>query len=193
MTKPEAALEKAKAATSSSASPRALSAQEARFAEAFVRLNGDGLAALREADYKMKSADSARSFLRKLMRRPQVAQAIAAMSDGAKLVRKHREALTPDRAPDVASADEVLRCWTDLMRGVVPGDPAALRVQLRASENLARHLGLLVEKNEQAPPVIVNANAEGDGGMRVSISFVDNGRAAPELLPASIDATAEDA
>lgn len=190
MTDASEKLEKAKAATSSRATPaRAISEQEMRFASALVANGGDRLAALRESGYAVKDAATGGAMARKLLARPQVAQAIAAMTNGAQLVRKHAEALRPEDAPPVASGDEVIRFWTDVMRGTVRTDAAQLRLQLRASENLARHLGILVEKNEQAPPVIVQS---GDGGMRVAISFVDNGRAPRELLPESIDATAGD-
>lgn len=190
MTDPAEKLESAKAALRSPTPARRASEQELLFAHAYVELAGDGPAALKAAGYRMTTRESEGAMVRKLKSRPHVAQAIAEATTDPSLIRKHREALSPSHAPLVAGADEVRRFWTDVMRGTVKKDPAELRVMLRASENLARHLGILVEKNEQAPPVIVQG---GDGGMRVAISFVDNGRAPPEALPESIDASAEEA
>lgn len=183
------AFEKAKTALKSPTPERVCSEQEMRFAQAFVNLNGDGPAALKAAGYNMKNRESAAAMVRKLKQRPHVAQAIALASNGAKLVRKHREALAPENAPDVATGDEVLRFLTDVMRGVVEGDAAKVRVQLRAAEHLARHHGIIVDRNETAPVVVQTGNE--DGGVRVILKLVDNKRG-PELLEAgAIETTAE--
>jgi hypothetical protein len=185
-------LEKAKAATKPSALSRACNEQEMRFAQAFVANGGDRIAALRTAGYDPKSKASGEAFARKLLGRPHVAQAIATISGNAALVAKHVEAHRPEDAPPVATADELVRFWTDVVRMGEMKDPAAMRVRLRASENLARHHGILVDKNEQAAPITINANAGSSSdapsdGLHVSISFVDNGRGPRE--PAAIDAT----
>lgn len=184
-------LEKAKAALKAPAPERVCSEQEMRFAQAYVHHNGDGPRALKDAGYNMKTAASAAAMVRKLKQRPHVVQAIALASGGAKLVRKHREALAPENASDVATGDEVLRFLTDVMRGVVDGDAAKIRVQLRAAEHLARHHGIIVDRGETAPVVVQTGD---EGRVVVKLVTIDNGRAPRELLDAgAIDTTAESA
>lgn len=181
-------LEKAKAAVKSTEPTRVCSEQEMRFAQAYVNLNGDGPAALKAAGYNTKTRESATAMVRKLRNRPHVAQAIAIASNGAKLIRKHREALAPENAPDVATGDEVLRFLTDVMRGVAEGDAAKLRVQLRAAEHLARHHGIIVDRGETAPVVVQTGGDE--GGTRVILKLVENRRGPRELIEAgAIDTT----
>lgn len=166
---------------------RALSEREERFVLAFVRLAGDRYAALVEAGYATTNREAMRSQANKLLARPAVAHAISVASGGTTVVnRKHHEALRPEWAAPVATSDEVLRYWTDVMRGTVAPD----RTKLRASELLAKHHGILVERGETAPPVIVNASSEDGGGMRVVVQLIDNGRAPRALLEgAAVDAT----
>jgi len=169
-------------------SMRPLTKREERFVLAYVRLAGDRYAALEEAGYASGNKESMRSAANKLLARPHVAHAISVSSGGAAPVKRvHHEAQRPEWATPIATSDEVLRFWTSTMRGETPPD----RAKLRASEMLAKHLGLLVERGETAPPVIVNASSNDDGGgMRVTVQIIDNGRAPRSLLEgAAIDAT----